>query len=135
MDRVDGGHCTQCPQEAPDVACIVVVAADSDLRDMLAEFLLGWGYAVELTRNADELFGSFESGRPELVVLDLALRDEILCPLTRLMDGHVDVPTLLLTNHESGNIPLPARRRQNTARLTKPFHPRDLREIISGFLR
>ena len=81
----------------PDMAEIIVVDDEADVRAMLAEALEASGHAVRTAADGDGLRRLVADRRPALVVLDLGLPGEDGLRLARWLREHHDPGIVMLT--------------------------------------
>ncbi|MEM9341437.1 MAG: response regulator [Pseudomonadota bacterium] len=76
---------------------ILVCDDETDLREMLQEYLQKRGFAVRLAANADELRSQIEAHEPDLVILDINMPGEDGLSALRGLRTSSDLPVIMLT--------------------------------------
>ncbi|MHB8621416.1 MAG: response regulator [Chloroflexota bacterium] len=114
---------------------VLVVDDDDTIRGFLAELLADEGYRVDTAANGQEALAALQSGRPDLILLDLMM--PVMDGLTfrarqREMDGASEVPVVVM----SANLAAvkQAQDMQVAATLTKPFDLASLLAVIHRVL-
>lgn len=82
---------------AADKPSILVCDDETDLREMLQEYLQKRGYSVRLAGDADELRAEVEAATPDLVILDVNMPGEDGLSALRRLRGESDLPVVMLT--------------------------------------
>ncbi|MDJ0639847.1 MAG: response regulator [Paracoccaceae bacterium] len=82
---------------ASDQPTILVCDDETDLREMLQEYLQKRGYKVTLAGDAEELRSSIERTVPELVILDINMPGEDGLSALRRLRTESDIPVVMLT--------------------------------------
>ena len=114
---------------------LLVVDDDSEIRDLLAQFLQREGYLVAAASDAAEARRLLQESEFQLVVLDLMLPGESGLDFARWLRGQSMVPIVMLT--ALGEEPDRIRGLELGADdyLAKPFNPRELLARIRAVLR
>ena len=76
---------------------ILVVDDDEDIRDLLAAYLAGNGFRVTTARDGASMRRALETGRHDLVVLDVMLPGEDGLALCRDLRARSNLPVIMLT--------------------------------------
>ena len=97
LRSIHSGHAV-CDLKTPmsDHASILVVDDEPHVSDMLQEFFLDLGYAVDVATTGDEAVRRASSKRPDAVILDMRLPDttgDQLLTRLRTLDGSVPIVT------------------------------------------
>ncbi len=82
---------------ATDQPTILVCDDETDLREMLQEYLQKRGYQVSLAGDAQELRTSIELATPDLVILDINMPGEDGLSALRRLRTESDLPVVMLT--------------------------------------
>ncbi len=114
---------------------ILVVDDDREIRDLLARFLKKHSYRVEVAADGREMFQRLESGRFDLVVLDLMLPGEDGLSLCRRLRAESDLPVIMLTALDEETDRIVGLEMGADDYLAKPFNPRELLARIKAVLR
>lgn len=82
---------------------IAIVEDDSDLREMLTDFLGGHGFQVQAAPDGARFRALLASGRPDLVILDIGLPDDNGYRILEWMQegGGSMLPTIIITGASS----------------------------------
>lgn len=90
----------------PAGARLLIVDDDDDLRSLLVRMLRGEGYAVAEAADVEAALAQFNTGQPDLVVLDIMLGGEDGLDVLSSIRGKADVPVILLTGrgHEADRV-------------------------------
>lgn len=76
---------------------ILVCDDETDLREMLEEYLSKRGYGVHLAGNADDMRQVLEKVSPDLIILDINMPGEDGLSALRTLRTENDVPVVMLT--------------------------------------
>ncbi len=82
---------------ASDQPTILVCDDETDLREMLQEYLQKRGYQVTLAGDAEGLRASIETTAPDLVILDINMPGEDGLSALRRLRTESDIPVVMLT--------------------------------------
>ncbi|MGA9567876.1 MAG: sigma-54 dependent transcriptional regulator [Candidatus Korobacteraceae bacterium] len=111
---------------------LLVLDDDDFTREATAVFLARDGYEVIEARNIEECLQQFESGRPDIAILDYFLKDGTALQLfPRLKQIDPDVPIFILTGHATIDIAVRSIQGGADQFLTKPVDLRALAALIS----
>ncbi|MEM7719397.1 MAG: response regulator [Pseudomonadota bacterium] len=80
-----------------DQPTLLVCDDETDLREMLQEYLQKRGYKVRLAGNAEELRSEIEDVAPDLVILDINMPGEDGLTVLRRLRTESDMPVVMLT--------------------------------------
>ncbi len=117
---------------------ILVVDDDREIRDLVGQFLKRHEMRVELAQNGKEMFGHLETGRFDLIVLDLMMPGEdglSLCRRLRSTPNLSQVPVIMLTALGEDTDRIIGLEMGADDYLPKPFNPRELLARIKAVLR
>ncbi|MBT5195622.1 MAG: response regulator [Rhodospirillaceae bacterium] len=115
---------------------ILVVDDDREIRDLLARFLRKHGYRVDSAADGREMWRLLETGRFDLIVLDLMLPGEdglSLC--RRLRSQNSAMPVIMLTAIGEEMDRIIGLEMGADDYLAKPFNPRELLARMRAVLR
>ena len=121
-----------CTHEA---ASILLVEDDGPTRSSVATFLRGHGHDVTETADAAGATGSWESRRPDLIVLDLGLPDQDGLVVIRHVRREASTPILVLSARDRESDKVAALDLGADDYVTKPFGMIELRARIDALLR
>ncbi len=114
---------------------VLVVDDDAELRALLHDYLGESGYEVSLAADGAGLWGQFEQGAPDLVILDLMLPGQDGLTLCRDLRARTATPILMLTARGDEMDRIVGLEMGADDYLPKPFHPRELLARIRSILR
>jgi two-component system OmpR family response regulator len=114
---------------------VLIVDDDSEIRNLLREYLHKNGYRVSLASDGKGLWTALEPASPDLVVLDLMLPGEDGLSLCRTLRGRSSVPVIMLTARGEETDRIVGLEVGADDYLSKPFNPRELLARIRSVLR
>jgi two-component system OmpR family response regulator len=114
---------------------ILIVDDDSEIRDLVARFLDKHGYRVSLAADGQAMQKQLESGRFDLLVLDLMLPGEDGLSLCRRLRSESKLPIIMLTALGEETDRIVGLEMGADDYLAKPFNPRELLARIKAVLR
>ena len=120
---------------APDAASILLVEDDPPTRSSVATFLRGHGHEVVEIGDAAGAIGSWESRRPDMIVLDLGLPDRDGLSVIRHVRREATTPILVLSARDREADKVAALDLGADDYVTKPFGMTELRARIGALLR
>jgi two-component system, OmpR family, response regulator len=118
-----------------DAAKVLIVDDDREIRDLLARFLRKHGLRVETVADGRAMARALESGRFDLVVLDLMLPGEDGLSLCRHLRATSSLPVIMLTAVAEDTDRIIGLEIGADDYVTKPFNPRELLARIKAVLR
>ncbi|MEH3159924.1 MAG: response regulator transcription factor [Sphingomonas taxi] len=113
---------------------ILVVDDDASIRDAIAEFLIGFGYAVRTARNAAAGEQALAAGCVDLIILDVMMPGEDGLSLCRRLAPQ-GTPILMLSALDAVTDRIVGLEVGAWDYLTKPFEPRELLARVRALLR
>jgi len=114
---------------------ILIVDDDRKLRDLLAEFLQGYGYGVRALPDGEDLLPLLARGGVDLVVLDVMMPGKDGFELLHEMRREHRVPVVMLTAKGEDTDRIVGLEMGADDYLPKPFNPRELLARIKAVLR
>jgi two-component system OmpR family response regulator len=114
---------------------ILIVDDDSEIRDLLARFLDKHGFRVTTAADGHSRRRQLESGRFDLVVLDIMLPGEDGLSLCRRLRSESKLPIIMLTALGEETDRIVGLEMGADDYLAKPFSPRELLARIKAVLR
>ncbi|MBI2959073.1 MAG: response regulator [Betaproteobacteria bacterium] len=114
---------------------ILVVDDDAEIRSLVAEYLTQHGYRVSTARDGAQMRQAIETGRPDLIVLDLMLPGEDGLALCRDLRARSDLAVIMLTARREEIDRIIGIEMGADDYLGKPFNPRELLARIKSILR
>lgn len=120
-------------QDAP--VSLLLVDDESTLREPLAEYLTGQGFAVQEAASAASARTILQDTRPDLVLLDIMMPGEDGLSLTRHLVEAQNLPVILLTAKAEATDRIVGLEMGADDYVVKPFEPRELVARIRSVLR
>ncbi|GAB5527732.1 MAG: two-component system response regulator OmpR [Roseivirga sp.] len=114
---------------------ILVVDDDDRLRDLLAEYLSRYDYAVDTLPDGSDLINLLRREAPELIVLDIMMPGKNGLELCKEIRREFNVPIIMLTARGDVNDRIVGLEIGADDYLPKPFEPRELVARIETILR
>jgi two-component system, OmpR family, response regulator len=118
-----------------DAPKVLIVDDDREIRDLLARFLRKHGLRVETVADGRAMARALETGRFDLVVLDLMLPGEDGLSLCRHLRATSSLPVVMLTAVAEDTDRIVGLEIGADDYVTKPFNPRELLARIKAVLR
>ena len=84
---------------------ILVVDDEKDIRELVSDILVDEGYSTRLAKDSDEAFGAINAEAPDLIILDIWLKESKLDGIDILKvvrRDNPDIPIVIISGH--GNI-------------------------------
>ncbi|MBL29610.1 MAG: DNA-binding response regulator [Rhodospirillaceae bacterium] len=119
----------------PDTPHILVVDDDREIRDLVARFLRNHGCRVDAVGDGRAMFQTLETGRFDLVVLDLMMPGEDGLSICRRLRQTSTLPVIMLTAVGEEADRIVGLEMGADDYLAKPFSPRELLARIRAVLR
>lgn len=117
------------------VSHILIVDDDREIRDLVARFLEKHGFRVSTAADGVQMQKQLESGRFDLVVLDIMLPGEDGLSLCRRLRTETKLPIIMLTALGEETDRIVGLEIGADDYLAKPFSPRELLARIKAVLR
>jgi two-component system response regulator CpxR len=114
---------------------VLVVDDDAELCELLREFLVGEGFAVEAVGDGERGAAAALEGSADLVVLDVMLPGLSGFDVLRRIRAHSPVPVIMLTARGEDVDRIVGLELGADDYLAKPFNPRELAARIRAVLR
>jgi DNA-binding response OmpR family regulator len=109
----------------------LIIEDDQDIRELLTLILTRMGFAVHAIGNGVEGVAAAWEHHPVLVTVDLNLPDLEGLDVARHIRARSDAPMLFITARAEIDDEMAGMASGAAAYLTKPFRPRQLREIVN----
>jgi DNA-binding response OmpR family regulator len=119
----------------PDAARILIVDDETGIRDMVAEYLSGFGYDVATAADAAMARAEVAAAAPDLAILDIRMPGEDGLSLLRHLRAHHRMAIVMLTSVDDLVDRIVGLEVGADDYLTKPFDPRELLARIKAILR
>ena len=114
---------------------VLVVDDDSEIRNLLSEYLQKNGYRVSVAADGKEMWRVLDHAAPDLVVLDLMLPGDDGLTLCRKLRARSSLPVIMLTARGDETDRIVGLEMGADDYLAKPFGPRELLARIKSVLR
>jgi two-component system OmpR family response regulator len=114
---------------------ILLVDDDAGIRDLLGDFLLKEGFALETASDASEMDAKLAHMHPDLIVLDLMLPGEDGVSICRRLSRNGAPPIIMLTAKNDEIDRIIGLEMGADDYVAKPFAPRELLARIRAVLR
>lgn len=114
---------------------VLIVDDDQQIRTMLARFLGEHGMRVTQAADGEHMFKTLETGRFDVIVLDVMMPGDDGFTLCRKLRGESAIPLILLTARNSETDRIVGLELGADDYVTKPFNPRELLARIRALLR
>ena len=114
--------------------CFVAVVDDDEaVRRALARLIRSLGFEAETYACGDDFLASLSARRPDCVVLDLHMpRVTGFDVQSRMAQEHLEIPTIVITGHDSPETRTRAMKGGASAYLCKPLDEQTLMDAIHG---
>ncbi|NWG73312.1 MAG: response regulator [Rubrivivax sp.] len=116
-------------------ASLLIVDDDASVRQMLAEYLSGHGFAVRTAGDGASMRAELERELPDLVLLDLRLPGEDGLTLARYLREHYDLGIVMVTASGDTVDRVVGLEVGADDYVAKPFDPRELLARVKSVLR
>jgi len=114
---------------------VLVVDDDAEVRGLLRDYLEKQGYRVTAAAGGKGMRAALETGRPDLVILDLMLPGDDGLTLCRDLRARSNVPIIMVTARGDETDRIVGLELGADDYLPKPFSPRELLARIKSVLR
>jgi two-component system phosphate regulon response regulator OmpR len=115
--------------------CVLIVEDDSDIREMVAEYLGGQGYEVHQAQSGSDMREVIERNLPDVVLLDVRLPGEDGLSLARYLRERYDVGIIMVTAAGGVVDRVVGLEVGADDYVTKPFDPRELLARLKSVMR
>ena len=117
------------------IRTVVVVDGDQDIRDVLGDALSQQGHNVILAENGDQLMSAFKQDNPDVILLDLRLKQEDGLQLAKAIREQSTVPIMMLTGKGDETDRIIGLEIAADDYMMKPFNLRELIARVNALLR
>ena len=116
-------------------ATVLIVDDDERLRDLLQEYLQGFGYRIEMLPDAMEVVPTIRRIQPDLVILDIMMPGKDGFEALSEIRREVQIPVIMLTARGEDTDRIVGLEMGADDYLPKPFNPRELLARIRAIFR
>lgn len=116
-------------------ARILIVDDDSEIRSLLADYLVEQGYQTMMAQNGEAMWQALRTGHADLIVLDINMPGEDGLVLCRNLRTQSSIPVIMLTARGEAVDRIVGLEMGADDYLAKPFEPRELLARIRSVLR
>lgn len=114
---------------------ILIVDDDAKLRELLTQYLEGYGYVVSTLPSGDEIIDEVKNSSPSIVILDIMMPGKDGLEVLRELRPHSNVPVIMLTAKGEDTDRIVGLELGADDYISKPFNPRELLARIKAVLR
>lgn len=114
---------------------ILVIDDDLKLRQLLTEYLTGYGFTVTALEDGFRVMETVESVSPDMVILDVMLPDRDGFDILRELRSNSRVPVIMLTARGEDEDRIVGLEMGADDYLAKPFNPRELLARMKAVMR
>ena len=112
---------------------ILIVDDERDIRDLIGDILKDEGFEVQLAANADECLAKLNAVEPDLIILDIWLKDSSMDGIDILkiaQRDHPHVPVVIISGHGNIEIAVAAIKQGAYDFIEKPFNIDQLLVVV-----
>jgi two-component system, NtrC family, nitrogen regulation response regulator NtrX len=112
---------------------ILIVDDEHDIRSLIGDILEDEGFAVHLAANADECLNFLNTEEPDLIILDIWLKDSRMdgIDILRIVKrDNSDVPVVIISGHGNIEIAVAAIKQGAYDFIEKPFNINQLMVVV-----
>ncbi|MBR9863902.1 MAG: sigma-54-dependent Fis family transcriptional regulator [Rhodobacteraceae bacterium] len=113
---------------------ILVVDDEKDIRELVSDILVDEGYTTRKAANSDETFAEINKDAPDLIILDIWLKDSRLDGIDILKTvrrDNPDIPVVIISGHGNIEIAVAAVKQGAYDFIEKPFNIDQLMVVIA----
>ncbi|MBE9477225.1 MAG: sigma-54-dependent Fis family transcriptional regulator [Proteobacteria bacterium] len=113
---------------------ILVVDDEKDIRELVSDILVDEGYSTRMAANSDETFSAINTEAPDLIILDIWLKESKLDGidiLKAVRRDNPDIPIVIISGHGNIEIAVAAIKQGAYDFIQKPFNIDQLMVVIS----
>lgn len=114
---------------------ILIIDDDSKLRELITEYLSGYGYQVDSHDRGSDVLAAIEKHTPDLILLDYMLPGKDGMEVLREVRGRFDLPIIMLTARGDETDRIVGLELGADDYIAKPFNTRELLARIKAVLR
>jgi two-component system nitrogen regulation response regulator NtrX len=112
---------------------ILIVDDEKDIRQLISDILKDEGYSTRLAANSDQAYGAINNEAPDLVILDIWLKEsqhDGIDILKNVRRNNPDIPIVIISGHGNIEIAVAAIKQGAYDFIEKPFNIDQLMVII-----
>ena len=113
---------------------ILIVDDEKDIRELVSDILIDEGYSTDLAANSEETFNSIKKSKPQLIILDIWLKESKLDGIDILKHvklSNPDIPIVIISGHGNIEIAVAAIKQGAYDFIEKPFNIDQLTVVIA----
>jgi two-component system nitrogen regulation response regulator NtrX len=113
---------------------ILIVDDEKDIRELIGDILRDEGYAVRLAGNSDDCMAEVNADPPDLMILDIWLKDSRMDGIDILKTtkrDNPDIPVIIISGHGNIEIAVAAIKQGAYDFIEKPFNIDQLTVVVS----
>ncbi|WP_432737851.1 response regulator [Maridesulfovibrio sp. FT414] len=114
---------------------ILIVDDDAKLRELLTQYLEGYGYSVSTLHSGEGILDEIRENRPEIIILDIMMPVKDGLEVLRDLRPHSNIPVIMLTAKGEDTDRIVGLELGADDYISKPFNPRELLARIKAVLR
>ncbi|CCO23838.1 response regulator [Maridesulfovibrio hydrothermalis] len=114
---------------------ILIVDDDSKLRDLLTQYLEGYGYTVNTLPSGEKILETIRTEPPAIIILDIMMPGKDGLEVLRGLRPHSNIPVIMLTAKGEDTDRIVGLELGADDYISKPFNPRELLARIKAVLR
>lgn len=114
---------------------VLVIDDDAKLRQLLSEYLTGYGYTVSALEDGTRVMETIQSADPDMLILDIMLPDRDGFDILREVRAACRVPVIMLTAKGEDEDRIVGLEMGADDYLAKPFNPRELLARMKAVMR
>ncbi|WP_027721073.1 response regulator [Maridesulfovibrio zosterae] len=114
---------------------ILIVDDDTKLRELLTQYLEGYGYSVNLLPSGDKILETINENPPAIIILDIMMPGKDGLEVLRELRPHSNIPVIMLTAKGEDTDRIVGLELGADDYISKPFNPRELLARIKAVLR
>ncbi len=112
---------------------ILIVDDEKDIRQLISDILIDEGYTTRLAANSDQAYGAINDEAPDLVILDIWLKEsqhDGIDILKNVRRNNPDIPIVIISGHGNIEIAVAAIKQGAYDFIEKPFNIDQLMVVI-----
>lgn len=113
---------------------ILIVDDEKDIRELVSDILIDEGYSTDLAANSEDTFKSIKKSKPQLIILDIWLKESKLDGIDILKHvklSNPDIPIVIISGHGNIEIAVAAIKQGAYDFIEKPFNIDQLTVVIA----